>query len=267
MERDPQPTSHPAVWFVRSVATGVLLLAAFVLAGWLLDKPLLKSVLPGYVAMKANTAIGFALVALALWLLEGRTAAPWRRRVVLGCALVVAALGAASLAEDLLGTNLGIDQLFFLEPAGAFGTTSPGRMAPLTAVSFVLLGTALWSVSRPRAVLAAQALGAPIAEIGLLNLIGYLFEAEAFYRFGPYTQMAVPTAAAFVALGVAVLCVRPDAGLMRTVTSETAGGLIVRRLLLPATLLPVALEWLVLQGQRTDRYSSAVGGALMAAIS
>jgi uncharacterized membrane protein len=129
MERDPQPTSHGAVWFVRSVATGVLLIAVLVLAGWLLDKPLLKSVLPGQVAIKVNTAIGFALAALALWLLEDRTAASWRRRVVLGCALVVAALGAVSVAEYLLGTNLGLDQLFFREPAGALGTSHPGRMA------------------------------------------------------------------------------------------------------------------------------------------
>ena len=264
MERDPQPTSHGAVWFARSVATGVLLLAVLVLAGWLLDKPLLKSVLPDQVSIKANTAIGFALAALALWLLEDRPAAPWRRRVVPGCALVVAALGAVSVAEYLLGTNLGIDQLFFREPAGALGTSHPGRMAPLTAVNFVLLGTALWSVTRPRAVLAAQALGALTAEIGLLNLIGYLYEVEGLYRFGPYTAMAVPTALAFAALGVGVLCVRPEAGLMRTVTSDTAGGLVARRLLLPAVLLPVALEWLGQEGQRAGLYDPAFGRALTA---
>ena len=80
--------------------------------------------------------------------------------------------------------------------------------------------------------------------IGLLNLIGYLYEAEGFYRFGPYTPMAAPTAAAFLALGVGVLCVRPDAGLMRTVTSDTASSLIARRLLLAAVVLPVAFNWL-----------------------
>jgi PAS domain S-box-containing protein len=255
------------VWFVRSVATGVLLIAVLVLAGWLLDKPLLKSVLPDQVSTKANTAIGFALAALALWLLEDRQAAPWRRRAELGCALVVAALGAVSVAEYLLGTNLGIDQLIFREPAGAIGTSHPGRMAPWTAVNFVLLGTALWSVTRPRAVLAAQALGVLTAEIGLLNLIGYLYEVEGLYRFGPYTAMAVPTAVAFAALGVGVLCVRPEAGLMRTVTSDTAGGLVARRLLLPAVLLPVALEWLGQEGQRAGLYDPAFGRALTAVAS
>ena len=37
-----------------------------VLAGWLFEIPSLKSVLPGVVAMKANTAVGFILAGLSL---------------------------------------------------------------------------------------------------------------------------------------------------------------------------------------------------------
>jgi PAS domain S-box-containing protein len=245
----------------------VLLLAVLVLAGWALDNQLLKGSLPSQVAMKANTAVAFALAALALWLLAGRAAASRWQQIALGFALVVAALGAVSLIEYLLGANLGIDQLLFREPVGAFGTSNPGRMAPLTAVCFVLLGTALGCVTRPRLVLTAQPLAVLAAAIGLLSLIGYLYGAEGFYKLGPYTPMAPLTAAAFLALGIGVLCARPDAGLMRTVTSGTASSLIARRLLLAAVVLPVAFNWLEMQGQRTGFYDAAFGAALAAVAS
>ena len=142
MERNQQRIARRALWLARLVALGVLLLAVLVLAGWLLDKPLLKGSLPSQVAMKANTAVGVC-PGCARVVVAGRRAAASRwQQIALGFALV-AALGAVSVAEYLLGTNLGIDQLFFREPAGALGTSHPGRMAPLTAVNFVLLGTAL----------------------------------------------------------------------------------------------------------------------------
>jgi PAS domain S-box-containing protein len=264
MEPNQQRIARRAVWLARLVAIGVLLLAVVVLAGWALDNPLLTGALPGQVAMKANTAVGFGLTALALWLLVGRAAPPRWQWVALGCALVVTALGAVSLIEYLLEANLGIDQLLFREPAGAFGTSHPGRMAPLTAVCLVLLGTALGCMTRPRLVLTAQPLAVLAAVIGLLNLIGYLYGAEGFYKLGPYTPMAPPTAAAFLALGIGVLCARPDAGLMRSVTSGTASSLIARRLLLAAVVLPVAFNWLEMQGQRAGFYDAAFGAALAA---
>lgn len=46
-------------------------LGAFVLAGWVFGIPWIKSVLPGAVEMKANTAVGLLLAGIALNLLNG----------------------------------------------------------------------------------------------------------------------------------------------------------------------------------------------------
>ena len=45
-----------------------------------------------------------------------------------------------------------------------------------------------------------------------------------------------PTAAAFLIMGVGLLCARPTGGLMAYVTADDAGGTIIRRLVLPMVL-------------------------------
>lgn len=258
----PRAGVRGAAWFVRTAAVGVLLLAAIALVGWLLNRPLLASGLPGYVAMKANTAIALAVAALALWLLRD-PAAPAPRTAVLACAVAVATLGAASLFQYLLGMDLGIDQLLFREPGGTLDTSVPGRMAALTAAAFIVLGVALGATAWPRTVALAQAAAVVTAELGLLTLVGYVLGADSFIRPGGQTPMAVPTALAFVALGSGVFSARPDVGLMRTVTSGTVGGTIVRRMLLPAILLPPLLQWLERRGPLASLLSEATVEALL----
>jgi len=51
MEQDQKSESRAAAGLARLIGIGVLLLALLVLAGWVLDKPLLKSVFPGFVSM------------------------------------------------------------------------------------------------------------------------------------------------------------------------------------------------------------------------
>lgn len=46
----------------------VVAVGMMVLVGWALDIAVLKSILPIWVSMKANTAVCFILMAIALWL-------------------------------------------------------------------------------------------------------------------------------------------------------------------------------------------------------
>ncbi|MEK6852092.1 MAG: hypothetical protein AABY30_06100, partial [Candidatus Thermoplasmatota archaeon] len=109
-------------------AAVTVLVGAVVLLGWAFDVPALKSVVPGLVSMKANTALAFALAGFSLLFLTARRPSRWTRTLARGFPAVVALIGLLTLSEYLFGWNLGIDQMRFREPPGPVGTADPGRM-------------------------------------------------------------------------------------------------------------------------------------------
>ena len=64
-------------------------------------------------------------------------------------------------------------------------------------------------------------------------MVGYAYGIDLFYDVPSFIPMALPTALAFAVLSVGLLCARPDRGLMAVITSEGAGGLVVRGSLRP----------------------------------
>lgn len=193
----------------RLVGGLVALAGGLVLAGWAFDLAVLKSPLPGSVDMKANTALGFVLTGLALLATSGSFSARSARQAGLGrfFALLAGLIGLLSLGEYLLGTSFGIDQLLFTEPAGAVGTSYPGRMAPDTALCFALLGATLWLTGGTResgqALLMAVTFGTLVTTLGLSALLSHATTDFGGPGWWGLTMMAVPTAGLFAALGVA----------------------------------------------------------------
>ena len=202
----------------RWLALAVILVGGSVLIGWALDIATLKSVLPGVVTMKANTAVGLILTGAALALLGMAPVRPGARRLSQACAGGAFLLGLLSLAEYLYHWNLHIDQLLFIEPAGTVGTMAPGRMAPLTAMNFMLLGSAVILMGFRRSVFAAQLLALLAGLIGSLTAVGYFSGVTALIGLTPYTQMAIHTALAFIILSAGLLFTHFDADLMAVVT-------------------------------------------------
>ena len=141
------PSNSKLVSLFRGYSRGAsaigILVGASVLVGWLFDIPFLKSVLPGLVTMKANAALCFILAGVALRLLENEASPPRLRQLAQALAVIVSSIGLLTLCEYFSGWDLGIDQLLIEEPLGAVHTLQPGRMAPITAVSFVLIGFAM----------------------------------------------------------------------------------------------------------------------------
>src|SRR5258708_1058477 len=89
----------------------VVALGVTVMIGWAFNITALKSVLPGLVTMKVNTALGMVLCGGALVLLSSEKSAAISVRILIsGIALIAIALGVLSLSEDLFGWKLGIDQ-------------------------------------------------------------------------------------------------------------------------------------------------------------
>ena len=102
--------------------------------------------------------------------------------------------------------------------------------------------------------------------VALISLLGYAYSAEGMYGLGELQRMALPTAASLFVLGIGILCARPDGGFVSVIVSDHAGGVLARRMLPVAILVPAGLGWLTLSGQRAALFSEALGLAIAAAV-
>jgi PAS domain S-box-containing protein len=200
-----------------------------VLVGWMLDSTALKSVFPGWVTMKANTAVGMLLCGGALALLARAAITKPIRRSAAMVAVVVIALGMLTLGEYFFGWDLGIDQGVLGEAVNPLGTSHPGRMSPATAFCFLLAGCSLLTASRP-AVMRLRlpilaALNVAIIVVAGLAFLDHLTAALLDLRPWNDAGMAVHTAAAFVVLGCGLLAlIRSEGGLTWWLDPMTTGG-------------------------------------------
>ena len=150
------PSSGPQGYWTAAWATTTVVLGLTVLVGWMWDVALLKSVFPGVVEMKANTAVGLVLAGVSLLLLSSARTHAGRRWTGLAAAGLTLLLGALTLSQFVFGCDLGIDELLFRDSAGAVYTAIPGRMSWLTALDFVLVASALILLGTRRAIVASQ---------------------------------------------------------------------------------------------------------------
>jgi len=108
------------------------------LAGCFFHVQMLRTLLPGMVAITANTSVCLILLGVSLWLLherEGAAATGTTKWVAKAAAAVSGVVGLLSLLEFFGKLNLGIDQLLFSETAGAaLGHVRPGLMSPVSAI-------------------------------------------------------------------------------------------------------------------------------------
>ena len=253
--------NHPVALdrVVRFCALALLLVGLMVFAGWALKIEALKSVLPGLTSMKPNTALGFVLAGIAL-------AQRQHSGLRLGCAAAMLVLGGLSLAQDLTGADFGTDQLLFRDSPGAAQTVHPGRMSPITAVSFILLGGALGllgtrQVARRRTL---EALALFALSLALLALIGYAYDTQAVFPLPGFGSMALLTPPALALLALGILCARAD-GLAGVLASASLGGQVARRFLPLALIAPVLLGGLVQMGEGAGLFDITQGTAVFAA--
>jgi PAS domain S-box-containing protein len=237
-----------------------------VLLGWVTDQMALKTVLPGFVSMKANSALCFSLAGLSLGLAGQSGASVTLRRLQTACALLVAAIGGLTLGEYFFGLDAGIDQLLFMAPMETTSNAPPGRMAVATALAFVLSGMALTALGLARWQMAAQLAALMASLIGVLAMLGYAFDVRTLYGVFAYSSVALHTAVGFVVLNLGLLCVRPREGLMDVVSSQGDSGVLVRRLLPVALVAPFLIGWLRVFAERQGMISSEFGVALVSVV-
>ena len=250
---------------VLSVSLGLL-----VLVGWALGLARLTVVAPGLASMKPNTAACIALCGLSLWCWCGDSSGKFRGHATFAAkcfALLAVFVGLATLAEYMFHSNFGIDQLLFVDRFGD-GHSLPGRMAPNTALCFAVLGLALILIPketkgghRP-----AQLISLIPAFISLVAILGYLYSAISLYQIASFTGMAVHTATAFFLLSLGVFFSVPERGLAAVISRDSLGGILLRRLLPTASLVPIVIGWLRMEGQKAGWYGTEFGLAMMVTV-
>lgn len=233
------------------------------LAGWQWNVDVLKRLLPGLIAMNPVTAIGFMLAGAALWLQRRPTGGP-RRGSARWLAGGVLAIGALGLGNSFLDLNLGFDRILFAARLEADGPL-PNRIAPNTALNFLLLGLALLNLDATtrRGFRPAEALAGVAGLVALFALIGYAYQVQWLYGVAAFVPMALPTAALFLLLVGGLLAARSHVGLTALLVGESPGGRLFRRLFPAVAGVQIVFGGLALAGARHGLYGSDLAIALL----
>lgn len=237
----------------------VMTLACLVLIGWLFEISLLKTMIhPGRVPMNPLTAVAFLLAGGTLWFLLPETASFQRRLTGFVSAVFLLILAGLKLADYQI-VDQGIDEWLFASSLGG------SRMAPHTAFTFLLLGFALilLDVRGPRHWL-SRACVMIVAIITLLSLTGAIYSTLVLYRVSGFIPITLNAALGFGLLCAGIFSARPTREPTATLVSATAGGIMARRLLPAAFLIPLILGWMQFRGERAGLYGVELGLSLFA---
>lgn len=214
------------------------------------------------VAMNPLTALCFMIcgMSVAANAFAGRVAIVWPL-----LAALVTALATVKILSLIAGSDLAPDALLYASKLeGEVGHIQKNRMAPNTALCFLIAGTSLlfYRVGESRhdaAAFVAESLAILLFLLGVVPMLGYVYEIKEFYGVLSYIPMAVHTAFGFILLATAILFAHPHGRFMTTLIGGHAGSYALRLLLPFALLAPVGLGFLRLAGHRAGLFSPEFG--------
>jgi hypothetical protein len=252
----------------RALATTILCLQSAVLLGallsfwgWVADRQRLTDWYNNGISIQPNATIAAMFAALALILLSRSY-----RRAATTVGVLVAFIGASVLFEYSSGIDLGIDSLLlFGRTWGRVGVLVPGRMGPMGAMSWTIIGVSVVLAARQKGSAARRL--APLLcllTVGLsgLSLIGYLYSASSLYAVPTVTIIAMQTATFIFAASAALIMSVPESGPMRVFSEPSPAGILARRVLPVLIVVPILLGFFRLAGERAGLYDTAFGSAL-----
>lgn len=236
----------------------VVVLGFAVLIGWSLDISSLKSVLIGHHTMKVNTALCLVVSGLAVILLANGKPGPL---FPILCYVVIG-FSVLTFSQYVFGYDLGIDQPWIADT----DTTQerwvePGRPAPTTLISFILLNVGLLAVRSPRktfAFIAAYSLHL-VTLISFMAMVGYIYRIPVFAKIGFMVSEAVHTAFSFFVLSVSASLLHPKDRFVHLFVGKKPGNLISKRLFIQLIVISLVLGYLILAAYRRGFFSGEFG--------
>lgn len=207
----------------------VSLMGAMVCLGWIADIRVLTTIIPGYTAMKMNSALLLVLLGIGIYTYPKQG----QPRVLMVIAGITGATGLFSLLQTILHFNIGIDEWLIRDKyAVVEGALYPGRMALNSAICFTLLGVGFLFHRHTRQWIrvCAQIAFHIVTLISLLAIIGYLMNVPAFYQLSSLASMAIHTAIALGMISVVGSLYNKELGITGLFTGMGIGNLMARRL-------------------------------------
>ena len=217
--------------------------------------PQLTSIVQSRVPVAANTGMCFMLMAVAVW--GAHRGSRSGRTIAIGGSMAVALIAGATALRYLSVIDLEPDRWLFPLPPGS------SVMAPPTAASLLLLAPALILTMSSRALRLVRVLCSGVAVIALINIVDAFFGELRPVQMPIVTQMALPTATAFLGLAVAIVGLRPQGTMLELLRRPNSAGALARRLLLAAIVIPLVLGLFRLAGEQAGLYDTTYGVALM----
>ena len=192
------PLDHALPAPATLIGMVLALLGLTVTSGWLLHVPMMVEIKSGLVPMVFNTGLCFFLAGCALYSLASTHRNALTLRTAVG--IFLALLGVATFLEFLTDRGIGID-LVGLHTWYDYGNTRPGRMAPNTALGFVLAGLTILlndRVDRQSRAIGVVLMTFSLLAIGLTGLVGYLIAPDLLFGWARSARMALHTACGMI---------------------------------------------------------------------
>ena len=233
--------------------TGVLLFP-----GEYFGLTLFTSVMPGLIHMNSTTALCFILLGSALLLYTAGRRSRFSDVMAASLGALAALCGLVSFFVYITGSG------FSLELILPSMFRSPSRMAINTSLLFVLTGTSsIFVYSKSRWILNAVQ-GALLFSgfVSIVAFLGYMYGISSLYDFASAKlPMALNTSIAFTVLCFGLLFVNTSSGFMSLLNGDSGSARFARRLLPIVIILPLALGFLRILGERAGLYSYSEGVA------
>ena len=261
----PQPASV-ALWLrrlplVSGLATtllGLVAVEAYVLgSGPDVSSPLL---VPQTVPL---VAVMFVLAGMSLLCRLARLHR--HQSVAAGLVILVATL---VLLEYLVWWNLGLDTLLFRDDLHRVPSAFPGRPAPITTASFLLVGLSLLLAVNDRHAQHRRAHVAALIAAGglpLIAVVGHIVGVPELYELAPGVGLSVADAVLLLLLTTGVVAATHRSTLAELIAGRDPGTILLRRLIPVAVMVPVLFAAGSLLALRLGFYQTHVALALFIA--
>ncbi len=245
----------------------VIVIGILAIIGWFFYLWLPKNWAPYLIILKPNYSVCFILSGIALWLRceEERDFTRTMSEISAAAVFVIASL---TMFEYLFNINLGFDQGLFKSPIlDESDIFPPGRMSPVAAINFFIIGfTLLFLDSKTISYRMYQLLICAVLLASFFSFLIHLYKTHNLTEtlgIDRYSQMSVPDVIAFFSLGLGILLARPERGFIALLIGQNNGGTLTRRLIPPAILLPILLGYIGLIGFGRQYYAAELGISLL----